>query len=130
MGEAFYGSFNHNNDCRRFRNGPQDYKKVLKEIGFTNIIEADDGTSALEEIKKNKVDLILSDRIMPNMDGLELLKTIRDSEEYKDVPFLMVTSEGQKHHVIEAVQEKVSNYIVKPFNHEELKDKILKVLAS
>ena len=105
-------------------------KKVLKEIGFTNIIEADDGTSALEEIKKNKIDLILSDWDMPNMDGLELLKAIRDSEGYKDVPFIMVTSEGQKHHVIEAVQEKVSSYIVKPFNPEELKDKMLKVLAS
>ncbi len=105
-------------------------KKILIEIGFTNIIEADDGTSALEEIKKNKIDLIISDWIMPNMDGLEFLKTIRNLEGYKDVPFIMVTSEGQKHNVIEAVQQKVSNYIVKPFTPEEIKDKIMKVLNS
>ncbi len=105
-------------------------KNALNVIGFTNIIEADDGITALDKLKKNKIDLILSDWIMPNMTGIELLKTIRSSEEYKAIPFIMVTSEGQKHNIVEAVQQKVSNYIVKPFNTDELNSTIIKVLES
>ncbi len=105
-------------------------KNILKELGFKNILEADDGTTALEVLKSNKVDLIISDWNMPKMTGLEFLKKVRASEEYKDIPFLMVTAEAQKENIIEAVKAKVSNYIVKPFTAQTLSEKIEKIFAS
>ncbi|MBW1796530.1 MAG: chemotaxis response regulator CheY [Deltaproteobacteria bacterium] len=99
-------------------------KNVLKQIGFTNIIEADDGSTALSVLKKNKVDLIMSDWNMPKVSGLELLKAVRSDESMKNIPFLMVTAEGQKDSVIQAVQAGVSNYIVKPFTAETIKEKL------
>ncbi len=104
-------------------------KNILKELGFKNILEADDGTTALEVLKSNKVDLIISDWNMPKMTGLEFLKKVRASEEYKDIPFLMVTAEAQKENIIEAVKAKVSNYIVKPFTAQVLSEKIEKIFA-
>jgi len=99
-------------------------KNILKQLGFTNIIEADDGTTALEELKKTDVDLIISDWNMPKMTGLELLKTVRSTDNLKDLPFLMVTAEAQKQNVIDAVQAGVSNYVVKPFTAEAISEKI------
>ena len=99
-------------------------KNVLRQIGFTNIIEADDGSTALAVLKKDNVDLILSDWNMPKVSGLELLKAIRSDESMKDKPFLMVTAEGQKDSVIRAVQAGVSNYIVKPFTADTIKEKL------
>jgi len=99
-------------------------RNVLKQIGFTNIIEADDGSTALAVLKKDNVDLILSDWNMPKVSGLELLKSIRSDESMKDLPFLMVTAEGQKDSVIRAVQAGVSNYIVKPFTADTIKEKL------
>lgn len=104
-------------------------KNILKQIGFTNIIEADDGTTALEELKKNSIDLIISDWNMPKMTGLDLLKSVRGSSEYKDIPFLMVTAEAQKQNVIDAVQAGVSNYVVKPFTAEAISEKIGKIFS-
>ncbi|TYT76241.1 chemotaxis response regulator CheY [Desulfobotulus mexicanus] len=104
-------------------------KNILKQLGFTNITEADDGTTALEELKKGKFDLIISDWNMPKMSGLELLKTVRGMDDYKDIPFLMVTAEAQKQNVVEAVQAGVSNYVVKPFTAESISEKIEKILA-
>lgn len=104
-------------------------KNILKQIGFTNIIEADDGTTALEELKKNKIDLIISDWNMPKMTGIELLKAVRSSGEYKDIPFLMVTAEAQKQNVIEAVQAGVSNYVVKPFTADQISEKLEKIFG-
>ncbi len=104
-------------------------KNILKELGFKNILEADDGTTALEVLKSNKVDLIISDWNMPKMTGLEFLKKVRASSEYKDIPFLMVTAEAQKENIIEAVKAKVSNYIVKPFTAQTLSEKIEKIFA-
>lgn len=104
-------------------------KNILKQIGFTNIIEADDGTTALDELKKNSIDLIISDWNMPKMTGLDLLKTVRGSSEYKDIPFLMVTAEAQKQNVIDAVQAGVSNYVVKPFTAEAISEKIEKIFS-
>ncbi|MDY0163382.1 chemotaxis response regulator CheY [Desulfobotulus sp.] len=104
-------------------------KNILKQLGFTNITEADDGTTALEELKKGRFDLIISDWNMPKMSGLELLKTVRAMEEYKNIPFLMVTAEAQKQNVVEAVQAGVSNYVVKPFTAESIAEKIEKILA-
>ena len=90
-------------------------KNVLKQLGFSDILEADDGATALDVIKENKIDLIVSDWNMPKMTGLDLLKTVRENESTKEIPFLMVTAEAQKENVLQAVQAGVSNYIVKPF---------------
>jgi len=103
-------------------------KGVLKQLGFSNIIEAEDGNLALEELKKEEIGLIVSDWNMPNMSGLDLLKAVRGDENLKDTPFIMVTAEGQKESVIEAVKAGVSNYIIKPFTSETFGEKLKKVL--
>ena len=102
-------------------------KNILRQLGFENILEADDGMSALDVLRSQRVDFIVSDWNMPRFSGIELLKAVRTSEEWKDLPFLMVTAEGQKENVIEAVKAKVSNYIVKPFTPETLAEKIKKI---
>ncbi len=104
-------------------------KNILKQLGFKNIIEADDGTTALDEMKKNKFDLIISDWNMPKMTGIDFLREIRGSDEYKEIPFLMVTAEAQKQNVIEAVKAGVSNYVVKPFTAEQISDKLEKIFS-
>lgn len=103
-------------------------KNILKQLGFRNIEEADDGLTALEALKENKYDLIISDWNMPKMSGLDLLKTVRGMAEYKDIPFMMVTAEAQKQNVIEAVGAGVSNYVVKPFTAESIAEKLNKLL--
>ncbi len=102
-------------------------KNILKQLGFTNITEADDGTTALEELEKIKFDMIISDWNMPKMTGLDFLKTVRSKDEFKHIPFLMVTAEAQKQNVIEAVKAGVSNYVVKPFTAEQISDKLNKI---
>ncbi|MAF32073.1 MAG: hypothetical protein CMF60_07685 [Magnetococcales bacterium] len=102
---------------------------LLRQLGFTNVVEAQDGQLALEKVKDDKIDLVISDWNMPNMTGLEFLKVLRSSEEYKDLPFIMVTAEGKKENVIAAVQAGVNNYIVKPFNAATLKEKLSKVIG-
>lgn len=102
-------------------------KGTLKKLGFTNIVEAGDGKDALKELKKDKIGLIISDWIMPNVSGIELLKAVRSDDELKHIPFIMVTAEGQRDSVIEAVNAGVSNYIVKPFTPETLSEKLKKV---
>ena len=99
-------------------------KNILKQIGFTKIIDADDGSTALAMLKKNKVDLIISDWNMPMVSGLELLKAVRSDESIKDMPFLMVTAEAQKDSVVQAIQAGVSNYVVKPFTPDTIKEKL------
>lgn len=105
-------------------------KNILKQIGFSNIIEADDGTTAFEELKKTTVDLIISDWNMPKMTGLDLLKNVRQTDGLKDIPFLMVTAEAQKQNVIDAVQAGVTNYVVKPFTAEAISEKLEKIFGS
>jgi len=102
-------------------------KNILRQLGFNNIIEADDGSSAWETLAKDKIDFIISDWNMPKMPGIELLRKVRGSEEFAATPFLMVTAEAQQENIIEAVQAKVSNYIVKPFTAETLGQKIDKI---
>ena len=102
-------------------------RNILKQLGYENIHEADDGASAVEVLKREKIQFIISDWNMPQMSGIELLKTVRATEAWKDLPFLMVTAEGQKENVIEAVKNKVNNYIVKPFTPEVLMEKISKI---
>ncbi len=103
-------------------------KNILKQIGFKNLVEADDGATAWDVLEEQKIDLVLADWNMPKMTGLELLKKVRASEKYAKVPFLMVTAEAQKQNVIEAVQAGVSNYVVKPFTAEAISEKLEKIL--
>lgn len=102
-------------------------KNILRQLGFNNIEEADDGTTAWEVLNRGGIDFIISDWNMPQMTGIEFLRKVRASEEFGDLPFLMVTAEAQQENIIEAVQAKVSNYIVKPFTAETLKQKIDKI---
>ena len=104
-------------------------KNILRQLGFTNVVEADDGTTAWDVLNKDKIEFIISDWNMPQMTGIELLRKVRGSEEFGDLPFLMVTAEAQQENIIEAVQAKVSNYIVKPFTAEVMKQKIDKIFA-
>lgn len=99
-------------------------KNILRQIGYVDIFEAENGLAALDVLRQEKIEFIISDWNMPQMPGIELLKAVRTSEEWKDLPFLMVTAEGQKENVLEAVKHKVSNYIVKPFTPETFTEKI------
>ncbi len=103
-------------------------RNLLKQGGYENIVEAEDGVTALRTLKSQKIDLIISDWNMPNMTGLELLKAVRADEDLKATPFLMVTAEALQDNVIAAVKAGVSNYIVKPFTAEVLSEKIKKIL--
>lgn len=104
-------------------------KNILRQLGFDNIVEAEDGENAVRKLESERIDFIVSDWNMPNMSGLELLKWVRSNDEFKDLPFLMVTAEAQKENILEAVKAKVSNYIVKPFTADTLSDKIEKIFA-
>lgn len=99
-------------------------KNNLKQLGFKNFTEAEDGKQALDKIKEKDFDFIISDWNMPNMMGIDLLKAIRADERTKKIPFLMVTAEGKKENVLEAAKAGVSNYIVKPFTQDGLVSKI------
>jgi two-component system chemotaxis response regulator CheY len=102
-------------------------KNALKQLGFVNIEEAEDGNSALVKLRAEKFDFVVSDWNMPNMTGLDLLKAIRQDPALKAIPVLMVTAEAKKENIMEAIQSGVSNYIVKPFTAETLKEKIDKI---
>ena len=104
-------------------------KNILRQLGFENIVEADDGETAVRRLESERIDFVVSDWNMPKMSGLELLKWVRSHDEFKDMPFLMVTAEAQKENVLEAVKAKVSNYIVKPFTAETLAEKIDKIFV-
>lgn len=104
-------------------------KNVLKQIGFSNLVEAENGQDALNKLKVGDIGLIVSDWNMPVMQGIELLRTVRADAELKHLPFLMVTAEAQKENIIEAVQAGVSNYVVKPFTAEALQGKLEKIFA-
>ncbi len=103
-------------------------KKVLKDLQFGDVVEADNGAEALKILRSSKIDLIVSDWNMPEMGGLELLKLVRGDEQLKAIPFLMVTAEAQKENIMEAVKAKVSNYVVKPFTAAILEEKITKII--
>jgi two-component system chemotaxis response regulator CheY len=102
---------------------------LLKQLGFNNVTEADDGTTAWERLQAETVDMVISDWNMPKMTGIDLLKKVRSNERTKAMPFIMVTAEGKRENVIIAVQAGVSNYIVKPFNAATLKEKLVKVVG-
>lgn len=103
-------------------------KNLLKQLGFENIDEAEDGSQALKKLQTGEYGLVISDWNMPNMEGIELLRNVRQSPEpLKNIPFLMVTAEAEKEKVIEAIKAGVDNYIVKPFTAELLTEKLSKI---
>lgn len=103
---------------------------LLRQMGFVNIIEARHGKEAITLLQNTKIDMIISDWIMPESDGMDLLRYVRNHAEYEKLPFLMVTCQAGKENVIEAVQAKVSNYIIKPFTPDALEMKIRAILGS
>ncbi len=103
-------------------------KNLLKEIGYENVDEAEDGTDAFDKLKGGGFDFVVSDWNMPNMTGLDLLKAVRAEASVKDTPFLMVTAEAAKENIVSAVEAGVNNYIVKPFTAAVLREKIDKIL--
>ena len=104
-------------------------RSIFKELGFTNIEEAENGSDALGKLKGDKFDLVVSDWNMPVMPGIELLRNIRADAALKHIPVLMVTAEAQKENLMEAIQAGVSNYVVKPFTADIIKQKLDKIFA-
>lgn len=102
-------------------------KNLLKQLGFANVDEAENGQEALIKLRADKFGFVVSDWNMPVMSGIELLRAIRADEGLKAIPVLMVTAEAQKENIIEAVQAGVSNYVVKPFTAETLQEKMVKI---
>ena len=99
-------------------------KKNLKELGFSELSEAENGAAGLKKAGEEPIDLIVSDWNMPNMTGLEFLKAVRADASLKGIAFIMVTSESDKEKIMEAVKAGVNQYIVKPFNAIQLEEKI------
>jgi two-component system chemotaxis response regulator CheY len=99
-------------------------RNLLKELGYTNVDEAEDGVAALHKLESQPYDFVISDWNMPNMDGLTLLRKIRSSDKLKHLPVLMVTAEAKKENIIAAAQAGASGYIVKPFTAAVLAEKI------
>ncbi len=102
-------------------------RTILNQLGYTNIDEAENGKQALAKLKSEKFDFVITDWNMPEMDGLTLVKEIRNDPELKHLPVLMVTAEAKKENVLEALKAGVNNYIVKPFTPEVLKEKMEKI---
>ncbi|EYU16943.1 MULTISPECIES: chemotaxis response regulator CheY [Photorhabdus] len=102
-------------------------RNLLKELGFNNVEEAQDGAEALAKIRSSQFDFIISDWNMPNMDGLELLKVIREDAQLAKIPVLMVTAEAKKENIIAAAQAGASGYVVKPFTAATLEEKLNKI---
>jgi two-component system chemotaxis response regulator CheY len=102
-------------------------RNLLKELGFLNVEEAEDGAIALARIKAGGIDFIVSDWNMPNMDGLTLLQSVRADPAIKHLPLLMITAEAKKENIIAAAQAGASGYIVKPFTAATLNDKMVKI---
>jgi two-component system chemotaxis response regulator CheY len=103
-------------------------RNLLKEIGFVNAEEAEDGAIALNMLKATKFDFVVSDINMPNMNGFELLKNMRADDALKGIPVLMVTAEAKKEDIVAAAQGGASGYIVKPFTKATLEEKVQKIL--
>lgn len=102
-------------------------KNILKQLGFGNVDEAENGQEALQKLRADTFGFVVSDWNMPVMTGIDMLRAIRADEKLKAIPVLMVTAEAQQSNLIEAVQAGVSNYIVKPFTAETMQEKIAKI---
>ncbi|CEO39962.1 chemotaxis protein CheY [Photobacterium kishitanii] len=102
-------------------------KNLLRDLGFNNTVEADDGVTALPLLKRGDFDFVVTDWNMPGMQGIDLLRHIRADEQLKHLPVLMITAEAKREQIIEAAQAGVNGYIVKPFNAATLKEKLAKI---
>ncbi|MCD2450715.1 chemotaxis response regulator CheY [Methylicorpusculum oleiharenae] len=102
-------------------------KNLLRDLGFTNTLEADDGKTALPKLKSGAIDFLITDWNMPGMTGLDLLKAVRADPELAKMPVLMVTAEAKREQIIMAAQAGVNGYIIKPFTAATLKEKIEKI---
>jgi two-component system chemotaxis response regulator CheY len=102
-------------------------KNIMKQLGFANVEEAENGQEALGKLRADTFGFVISDWNMPIMTGIDLLRAIRADDKLKATPVLMVTAEAQKENLIEAIQAGVSNYIVKPFTAEVLQEKMNKI---
>ena len=102
-------------------------KNLLRDLGFTNIVEADDGMTALPILKSGGIDFLVTDWNMPKMTGIDLLKTVRADPELRHIPILMVTAEAKREQIIAAAQAGVNGYVIKPFTAAVLKEKIEKI---
>ena len=102
-------------------------KNLLADLGYTNVVEADDGNTALPILKAGGIEFVVTDWNMPGMTGIDLLKTIRADARLKALPVLMVTAEAQRDQIIEAAKAGVNGYIIKPFTAVTLKEKIDKI---
>ena len=105
-------------------------RNLLKQLGFNNVDEAIDGSSALTKLREKDCGLVISDWNMEPMSGLQLLKEVRADVKMKEIPFIMITAESKSENVIAAKEAGVSNYIVKPFNAATLKGKLTTVLGN
>jgi two-component system chemotaxis response regulator CheY len=101
---------------------------LLKEIGYNNADEAEDGAIALTMLKEGRYDFVVSDINMPNMNGFELLSAIKKEPSIKHLPVLMVTAEARKEDIIRAAQDGAAGYIVKPFTKATLEEKVIKIM--
>ncbi len=104
-------------------------RNLLRQLEFTNIHDATDGSMALQKLRQTNIGLVISDWNMEPMTGIQLLREVRADEKLKSIPFIMITAESKSENVIAAKEAGVSNYIVKPFNAETLKSKIVSVLG-
>ncbi|MCB6184404.1 chemotaxis response regulator CheY [Leeia sp. TBRC 13508] len=105
-------------------------RNLLKELGFSNVDEAEDGQIALHKLQNGQFDFVVSDWNMPNMTGIELLKAVRADPGLKALPFLMITAEAKKENIIEAATAGASGYIVKPFTAATLDEKLNKIFQN
>jgi len=105
-------------------------RNLLKELGFSNVDEAEDGVAALQKLRGSSFDFVVSDWNMPNMDGLTLLQNIRSDEALKNIPVLMVTAEAKKENIVAAAQAGASGYVVKPFTAATLDEKLNKIFQN
>lgn len=105
-------------------------RNLLKQLGFENVEEASDGSEALNKMREQKFDLVISDWNMEPMTGIQLLREVRGDDDLKNTPFIMITAESKKENVVAAAQAGVNNYIVKPFNAATLKTKLTSVIGA
>lgn len=103
---------------------------ALREIGYDELSEAEDGEDALEKLDAEPVDFLVTDWNMPNVNGLELTREIRNHPERGELPILMITTRGMKEDVMDAMQARVNNYVVKPFTPDVLREKIDLILKT
>ena len=103
-------------------------KAILRGLGFTHVQQAENGAAALDRLAIEPVDLVICDWNMPNFNGIELLRAVRSEEQFKDLPFLMLTAEAYRENVAAAIQAGVSDYMIKPFTAETLGQKVAGIM--